>query len=198
LGSLRHHSRTSFAAWERWSESNGAEWLRFAWAIGEATVWPILPDFLLIPLVLGKPDHATRLLVRSMAGMALGGSCLYLCAYRRPAAALRLLHRLPTVRAGSIDRAQRNLAAYGLAALLFQPVSGVPFKVWALLAGSAGRSPLRAIPLFVFARSLRMAALTLLASALGLRCRSVLSQYFLALAATYLSVFLYVWRRLVR
>jgi membrane protein YqaA with SNARE-associated domain len=195
---LRQRSRTSFAVWERWSASNGAARLQFAWALGEATVWPILPDFLLLPLVLSKPRHAARLLLRSIAGMALGGSCLYLFAYRQPAGALRLLHRLPTVRARAIDHAQRNLAARGLAAFLVQPVSGVPFKVWALLAGSEGRSPLRAIPLFVFARSLRMAVLTLVASVLGMRCRSVLSEYFLALATLYLSVFLYVWRRLVR
>jgi undecaprenyl-diphosphatase len=197
LGFLRQHSRTSFAVWERRSASNGAARLLFAWAAGEATVWPILPDFLLIPLVVGEPRRAIRLLARSIAGMALGGSCLYLFAFRQPAAAIRLLRHLPMVRAGAINRAHNDLAAHGLTTFLFQPFTGVPFKVWALLAGSEGRSPLRAIPLFIFARGMRMAALTLVARMIGERARPFLRDNFLVVAALYLVGFFSVWWRLV-
>jgi membrane protein YqaA with SNARE-associated domain len=196
-GSRPRHSPACFAAWERWSATTGAGWLQFTWAFAEATFWPILPDFLLVPLALGTPRHARRLLLCAITGMALGGSGLYLFAYRQPAAAMHLLQQLPTVRAGARDRARDDLAAHGLAAFLFQPVSGVPFKVWALLAGSQGRSPLQAIPLFVLARSARMAILTLAASLIGVRCRPFLSRHFLVLMTLYLGGFLYVWWRLV-
>jgi membrane protein YqaA with SNARE-associated domain len=197
LSFLRQHSHTCFAAWERWSASTSAGGLLFAWAAGEATVWPILPDFLLIPLVVGEPRRAVRLLARSIAGMALGGSCLYLFAFRQPAAAVRLLRHLPMVHAGAINRARRDLAAQELAAFLFQPFTGVPFKVWALLAASEGRSPLRAIPLFIFARAMRMVALTLVARMLGVRARPVLRENFLVVAVLYLAGFFSVWWRLV-
>ncbi len=193
----RQASRASFAAWERWSASTDSVRLLFGWAIAEATVWPILPDFLPIPLVLGKPRRVAGFLAAAVGGMTLGGIGLYLFAFRWPAEALRLLYHLPTVRASAIDRARKDLAAHGLAAFLFQPVSGVPFKVWALLAGSEGRSPLRATPLFIISRGTRMAVLALAARFVGMRFRPFLSDYFLVPATMYPAAFLYVWRRLI-
>lgn len=194
---LRRSSRASFAVWERWSASMGGVGLLSVWAIAEATVWPILPDFLLVPLVLGKPINAARLLAGAIAGMALGGAGIYLFAFQQPADALSLLHHLPTVHADAVNRAGQDLAAHGLAAFLYQPVSGVPFKVWALLAGSEGRSPLRAIPLFVLARGTRMAVLAVTARMIGARFRPFLGDYFLLGATIYLGAFFYVWWRLI-
>ncbi len=193
----RRASHSSFDAWERWSASAGSTKLQFVWAMAEATVWPILADSLLVPLALGRPRRALTHLGGAVTGMALGGIGLYLFAFRRPAEALRLLHRLPTVHTAAIDRAEKGLAAHGLAAFLFQPISGIPFKVWALLAGSQGRSPLRAIPLFILARATRMTVVALAARLVGTRYRPFLRDYFLFLATLYVAGFLYVWRRLI-
>jgi membrane protein YqaA with SNARE-associated domain len=165
--------------------------------MAEATVWPILADFLLVPLVLGRPRRAGKHLAGAVTGMALGGIGLYLFAFQWPARGRRLLSRLPTVHAAAIDRAEKGLAAHGLAIFIFQPISGVPFKVWALLAGSEGRSPLRAIPLFIVARAARMAIVTLTVRIIGVRYRPFLRDYFLFLMTIYLAGFLYVWRRLI-
>jgi 1-acyl-sn-glycerol-3-phosphate acyltransferase len=198
ISPLRRASRRSFDAWECWSASAGSTRLQCVWAMAEATVWPILADFLLVPLVLGRPRRAGKHLAGAVSGMALGGIGLYLFAFQWPARSRRLLHRLPTVHAAAIERAEKDLAAHGLAAFLFQPVSGIPFKVWALLAGSEGRSPLRAIPLFIVARAGRMAIVALAARLIGLRYRPFLRDYFLILMTLYLAGFLYVWRRLIK
>jgi hypothetical protein len=73
----------------------------------------------------------------------------------------------------------------------------VPFKVWALIAGSEGRSPGEAIPLFIVARGTRMAIVATLACILGQRFTSMIRNYCIFLAMAYLALFLYVWWHLI-
>jgi hypothetical protein len=54
-----------------------------------------------------------------------------------------------------------------LHAFLFQPWSGIPFKLWAVLAVAAGHQPLTVVPFFVLGRALRFGAVSLVAAALG-------------------------------
>ena len=195
---LLRECRATFDWWVRWSSSTAGVGLLFVWAVAEATVWPILPDFLLVPIVLGNRRRFYIPLAAAIAGMAIGGTFLYLFAFWHPQQAVHLLHHLPTVREAAINRAHSYLADHGLAALIFQPWSGVPFKVWALLAGSEARNPAVAIPLFILARSARMAILAALASLFAQRFTRFLRDYSLFLLVIYLALFFYGWWQLIR
>src|SRR5438477_1726441 len=66
--------RDAFDRWERFASSRRGLGLMFAWAAGEATVWPIIPDFLLIPMAVGNRRRFSRSWAAAVAGMALGGA----------------------------------------------------------------------------------------------------------------------------
>jgi hypothetical protein len=92
---------------------------------------------------------------------------------------------------------QAQFSEHGGAAFVYQPLSGIPFKIWAVVAGARGISPLRAIPTFVIARGLRMTAFATLARvAAGLFTNS-LRDYSLVVLAIYLAVFFLAWWKIV-
>jgi membrane protein YqaA with SNARE-associated domain len=167
----------------------------FAWALAEATVWPILPDFLLVPMVAANRRRFHVPLAAAVTGMAAGCATTVLFAYRAPRHAWGVLRHLPLVHEQQIDVARRHLAAHGTAAFLFQPWSGVPSKIWAVVAGAERPNPWLAIPALVIARSLRMAVLAGAARLLAGRFAGAIRDHSIFLAATYVTVFsIGLWR----
>ena len=67
------------------------------WSLLEALVWPIIPDFLLATLVIGRPRRAGSALAACVGGSAIGTAILYAVTLARPADVMRLLLRLPFV-----------------------------------------------------------------------------------------------------
>jgi 1-acyl-sn-glycerol-3-phosphate acyltransferase len=113
--------------------------LVFVWSMAEATVWPLMPDVALVPLVASRPAEWWKLGLLAAVGSAVGGAIGY--AVGRVAPLGRLLGLLPLVRPAMVTAADTLLAGKGPSALRHQPLSGLPFKVFALLAG-ARRVPL--------------------------------------------------------
>src|ERR671935_260906 len=192
---LRRECRDTYDQWERLASSRLGTWLMFAWALAEATVWPILPDFLLVPMTVANRRRFHVPLAAAVTGMAVGGATTVLFAYRAPRHAWGLLRHLPLVHEQQIDVARRHLAAHGTAAFLFQPWSGVPSKIWAVVAGAERPHPWLAIATLVIARSLRMAVLAGAARMLAGRFAGPIRDHSIVLAATYVTVFSFgLWR----
>jgi 1-acyl-sn-glycerol-3-phosphate acyltransferase len=110
--------------------------LAAAWAAAEATVWPIMPDFVLVPCAAARPAAWWRLSLVAAAGSATGGLLMHTLGRR--GAALSLLASLPLVRAPMVAAAASWLADEGPRGLRHQPLSGLPYKVFALQAGALG------------------------------------------------------------
>ena len=70
--------------------------LAFLWAVAEATVWPFMPDAVLVPLALARPSSWWRLVLAAALGTTVGGAISYLLARRRPDRTA--IERLPLVR----------------------------------------------------------------------------------------------------
>jgi membrane protein YqaA with SNARE-associated domain len=192
---LRRECRDTYDRWERFASSRSGTRLMFAWALAEATVWPIIPDFLLIPMAAANRRRFHVPLVAAVTGMAVGGATTVLFAYRAPRYARGLLRHLPLVHEQQIDVARGHLAAHGTVAFLYQPWTGVPSKIWAVVAGAERPNPWLAIAALVIARSLRMALLAGVARLLGRRFAGVIRDHFNFLAATYVAVFSFgLWR----
>jgi membrane protein YqaA with SNARE-associated domain len=104
-----------------------------SWALAEATIWPVMPDAVLAPLAAARPGEWWRLAAAASAGSLAGGLLSYLAGRRLEVGSI--LARLPLVRWPMILAAERWLAEEGPAGLWHQPFSGLPFKVFALLAG---------------------------------------------------------------
>ena len=192
---LRRECRDTYDRWERLASSHMGTGLMFAWALAEATVWPILPDFLLVPMVAANRRRFHVPLAAAVTGMAAGCATIVFFAYRAPRHAWGLLRHLPLVHEQQIDVARRHLAAHGTVAFLFQPWSGVPSKIWAVVAGAERPHPWLAIPALVIARGLRLALLAGATRLLAGRRAGAVRDHSIFLAATYVTVFsVGLWR----
>lgn len=127
---------TPFARLRDFATSSAAPRLMFAWAFAEALIWPIVPDFALLPLMLVAPGRAVALVTAAIAGSATGGFVAYLVG--ASSAGPSLLGAAPLVTDRMIEAAGRALSDRGALGLLDQPLSGIPYKVFALQAAPAG------------------------------------------------------------
>ncbi|TXR52719.1 hypothetical protein [Quadrisphaera setariae] len=149
--------------WRRFVDGRGAPALTFAWAAGEATVWWVPADYLLAALVLGHRRRWPSLLGACVGGMAAGGLVSLTAARARPDAALAVVRGVPGVTPARLDRVRSLLGRHGTAALLLQPVSGIPFKAWAAVLGPTDVPLVVSAPALLSARAARMAGTALLA-----------------------------------
>lgn len=182
-----HDRLTSFAATRR------AASLMFVWAVAEAIVWPIIPDALLFPLIVARPRLAARLTACSAIGSALSGIALVLASLNQPASAAALLGKLPLVFDWQIQEVTQLLGFAGPAAFWGQPISGVPFKVWGIIAGVLGLDPWQVIPTFATARTLRMIAVAAVGVLLGQTLHRWIRDHAISAAVGYLIVFGIGW-----
>ena len=94
---------------------------------------------------------------------------------RDPGRAAEILNRVPAVSPAMIEAVERSLRRYGVVAMFAGPVTGTPYKVYAMQSGAIGA----ALPLFLLisipARILRFAGLVLLTSWISQRLGDRLS-----------------------
>ena len=178
-----------YDGWRSFAASRTAAILVFVWAVGEATVFPILADSLLAALLIVLPARRWILLGACIAGMAAGGIVTVLVARAAPGFAIDVLRDLPLVTQSHIERAGRMLAEDGVAGFAVQPVSGIPFKVWAVVAGQQALAPWFVIPAFIAARSARMMLIAVAAGVLGRLLACWLRDWFVVFAVAYVLLF---------
>ena len=170
--------------------------LPFAWAVAEATCWPIMPDAVLVPLAAAEPRRWWRLALAAAAGSTAGGCLSY--ALGRLVPARPWLARLPLVRPRMVSTADAWLAEGGAAALRHQPLSGLPFKIFAMLAGER-RMPLPAfLGWALLARGSRFLAVSVLSALIGRRFASLVRRYPGPLLLLWSAAFLLGLRRTVQ
>jgi membrane protein YqaA with SNARE-associated domain len=152
-----------------------------------------MPDAALVPSAAARPGAWWRLALAATAGSCLGGMGSYTLGRWRPARPV--LARLPLVRPAMVEAADRWLAAEGALALRHQPLSGLPFKVFALLAGNR-RVSLGAFvaSTFVF-RGVRFLAVSGVAALLGRRFERQIRRHGAPLLMAWALVFSFgLWR----
>lgn len=194
---LLRECRAAFDWWERFASSRAGTLVMFGWALAEAVVWPLIPDVLLVPMAAANRRRFYVPLAAAILGSALGGAALYLFAFWWPEWALDFLEIMPLVGDRQIETARERLATDGVSAFLGQPWSGIPFKVWGVLAGVQGLDPWRTIPAFILARALRMAVFATLARVLAGLGYTFLRDFFLYIVVIYLALFFYGWWQVV-
>ena len=188
-------SRTLFDWWERWAASRAATGLMFAWAVAEATVWPVIPDFLLVLLVAANRRRFYVPLGAAIAGSAIGGTATFLFAYWVPEQSLDVLRGLPLVQDADIRDVQATLDEHATIAIFVQPWSGVAYKIWGVVAGVQQLSPWLVIPTFIAARAIRMTVVALAVRLLVGRFRGFVRDFSIPILLLYLLVFFYWWWR---
>ncbi len=155
----------------------------FGWAVVEAIAWPIIPDFLLLPLVIAAPARAIFLIAAAVAGSVAGGAIAY--SLSASGAGSGLLDAVPLVTARMTSTARATLTEEGAAGLLQQPLSGIPFKVYALQAEPAGLTFPAFVGFSALARGTRMLAVGLAGALVGRIAKPLIDRFALPLTTVY-------------
>ncbi|MCC7368411.1 MAG: hypothetical protein IT306_08310 [Chloroflexi bacterium] len=167
--------------------------LALAWAVAEATVWPIMPDALTVPLALRRPSHWWQLVLGAVLGTILGGAISHLDGRARPERAHT--ERLPLVRPPMVTAATRWLRESGPRGALRQAATGVPVKVFARTAGSEGLPLASFLAWAAVGRAARFGLLTGVAALLGRAFPDLVAQRYWLFAALWAGGFgLALWR----
>lgn len=114
---------------EYFFSSKYANWLVFFWAMGEALIWFVIPEFLLILLIFMRIRRKRQLLLYDIYGTIAG--TLVAFAIHLPE---RLIDSLPYIQPKMVVQVQEWFDLHGIWGLIYQPFSGIPYKVFTHLA----------------------------------------------------------------
>ncbi len=132
---------------QQYTQEKGGSILLFAWSVAESIAWFILPDFLLFTmgflLLPGHQKQRFRLwVIRWAIIAAIGSLCgtglmIGLCKIF-PAEVEGVLFQLPFTLPWMMLKITDLAEQHGLSAILIQPYSGIPVKIWTYTAISQG------------------------------------------------------------
>jgi len=130
---LGHREKLSLSSFnfyvENFFSSRQANWLIFAWAAGEAVVWFVIPEFLLLLIVFMRIRKKRLMLLYDVAGTVFGTIVALLM--RLPEHAIS---SLPYIQDRMVSQTKTWYNEMGIMGLVNQPFSGVPYKVFTHLA----------------------------------------------------------------
>lgn len=114
---------------ENFFSSHQANWLIFAWAAGEAVVWFVIPEFLLLLVAFMRIHRKRQMVIFDIAGTVFGSIIALLM--RLPETTIA---NLPYIQEKMITQTKTWYSEHGVLGLANQPFSGVPYKVFTHLA----------------------------------------------------------------
>ncbi len=109
-------------------------WMGVAWGFAEATLFFIMPDLIITLACLGSVKHGARQLAAVLVGALVGGMLMYMLACSQSAEMARLVDAVPFVRSAMFDSVRGDYEAHGLWAACKGPLTGIPYKVYAVIA----------------------------------------------------------------
>jgi len=110
---------------EKFFESKSINWLVFFWALAEALIWFVVPEFLLFLVVFMKIRHRANLLIYDILG-TIAGTIIGLALHMSRDSMLQI----PYVYEGMFTKVHDWFSNMGVWGLIYQPFSGVPYKVF--------------------------------------------------------------------
>ena len=137
------------------------------WGAAEATLFFIVPDVFLSWLALSDRRQALVACLYAVLGALVGGTIMWAWGRNDPEAARATLDLVPAIADSTIARVQRQLDETGITALFLGPLSGIPYKIYAVEAAQAGIGLLVFLAVSVPARLMRFVAVAFVIGALG-------------------------------
>ena len=145
--------------------------LSAAWGAAEATLFFIVPDVLLSRIALQDRRLALRACLWALAGALVGGALIWTIGTIDPAPARAVFAKIPAIDREMIERVHEQIVDIGPWALFVGPLTGTPYKLYALEAFGAGVGLFAFLLISVPARLIRFVLVVLLTHAVaqGLR-----------------------------
>ena len=145
----------------------GLKYTAFLWGLAEATVFFIVPDVLLSFVALKSRQKALRLCPWVLVGALGGGVIMFTWGALNKASADQFLVQVPAISNQLIQEVDRQVETIGAMATFAGPVSGKPYKVYAVHAGAAGLNLPEFLLISIPARLLRFLLAAWIVSALS-------------------------------
>jgi len=108
------------------------------WGFAEATLFFIVPDVWLTLAGRDKLHRGLIVCLYSLAGALAGGTLMYLWGSQDPQTALRVVESVPAISTEMVGWVSEQLSTQGVVALMLGPLSGTPYKLYAVQAAGAG------------------------------------------------------------
>jgi len=108
--------------------------LAFLWGFAEGTLFFVVPDVVISLAALLKPRRVWRHILAAIAGSMIAGMLLFNWSSNDPQGAHQAVERVPFVTAGMFSHVQAGYQRHGLGALLLGPLTGTPYKIYAVEA----------------------------------------------------------------
>jgi len=138
----------------RQAEKPYAEWILFIMAFAEASVFPLPPDILLLPMAVARRDRAWRFAAICTCGSVLGG----LVGYGIGALAMATLGQW-VVDTYHLQHAFQvfhdDFDKYGVLIILAKGLTPIPFKLVTIASGVAGMSIVSFVLASIVTRGMR-------------------------------------------
>lgn len=181
----------------KYTKSWIAPFIGLLWGFAEATLFFIVPDLYLGFVALFNWRRGLRALMWSIVGALLGGAVMYALASENSHAASQLVLRVPLIGPDMLQTVSDQLSSQGLFSLLSGLFAGIPYKIYAIQAGSQNLPILGFLLMTIPARLARILPVTGMASIAGVVLRKnvkrhtivILSLYFLLWVGIYLIYF---------
>ncbi|MEO8377123.1 MAG: hypothetical protein ABI579_05570 [Candidatus Sumerlaeota bacterium] len=109
-------------------------WLAFAWGFAEGTLFFLIPDIIITFAALFAPKKSVWHLSAVLVGSLIGGSIMYCWGVQNLIGAKRAVDAVPFVPSPMLDKVDGDYSENGVIAMLHGPASGIPYKVYAILA----------------------------------------------------------------
>lgn len=146
------------------SRTNGAALL---WGFAEASFFFIVPDVLLSWHALSSRRRALIACLFAMVGALFGGTLVWLWAVNDPDAVRSMVSRIPAINQTMMADVRAQLADTGVFALFKGPLTGVPYKIYAVEAADLGIELSTFLAFSIPARLIRFVAVTVVIGTIG-------------------------------
>ena len=108
--------------------------LAFLWGLAEGTLFFVVPDVIISLVAMLKPGRAWRHILAAIAGSVIAGMLLFSWSSSNPRGAHEAVARVPFITARMFTHVQAGYQAHGLGAMFLGPLSGTPYKIYAVEA----------------------------------------------------------------
>ena len=106
------------------------------WGLAEATIFFIVPDVLLTVVATRNVKLAGKLCIWTLAGALLGGTIMFAWGQRNIETAEAMLLRVPAISFKMVRDIETQVAEKGAMATFTGPLTGKPYKIYAVEAGA--------------------------------------------------------------
>jgi membrane protein YqaA with SNARE-associated domain len=114
--------------------ASGGLALSFCWGFFEATFFFVVPDVLLSLVATVSFRRVWRHMAAAIAGAVCGGAVMFFWAQENPAKAYAAVRKVPFITERMFAQVEAGYQKNGMAAVYLGPMSGTPYKIYAVEA----------------------------------------------------------------